>query len=45
MELLNQLLIAVELSWIKEDEMLEIRMEIEVVSIKINSLRKAALAK
>ena len=45
MELLNQLLIAEDLGWIKSDVMLEVRMEIEAISIKINSLRKSALAK
>lgn len=45
LELLNQLLIAVDLAWINETQLLEIRTKIELVSGKINSLRKSALAK
>ena len=45
MELLNQLLIAEELTLINKEEMVDVRTEIEVISVKINSLRKSALAK
>ena len=43
MELLNQLLIAFDLQWIKENEVAEIRTDMELVSAKINALRKSIL--
>ena len=41
MELLNQLLIAEALTWIKPAEVVVLRSSIEAVSVKINSLRKS----
>ncbi len=43
MELLNQLLISLDLGWISTEEMTEVRNEIEVISLKINALRKSIL--
>ena len=43
MELLNQLIISNELSWISNEELSIIRKDIEVVSFKINALRKSIL--
>ena len=43
MELLNQLLIAVDLGWIKKTDLASIRQDIEAISLKINALRKATL--
>jgi len=43
MELLNQLIISNELSWISSEELSIIRKDIEVVSFKINALRKSIL--
>jgi four helix bundle protein len=43
MELLNQLLIAFDLKWIAEDEVKRLREEIEIISAKINALRKSIL--
>jgi four helix bundle protein len=43
MELLNQLLIAFDLQWINENEVAEIRTDMELVSVKINALRKSIL--
>lgn len=45
MELLNQLLIAFDLSWIKETDIIAIRTDMELVSVKINALRKSILKK
>lgn len=43
MEALNQILISVDLGWISESELLELRQEIEVISFKINALRKSIM--
>lgn len=43
MELLNQLLVSVDLEWIKENELISLREEIEIISFKINALRKSIL--
>jgi four helix bundle protein len=43
MELLNQLLISYDLNWLDEEVLNGIRIDIEKVSIKINSLRKSIL--
>jgi four helix bundle protein len=43
MELLNQLLIASDLYWLTQEEMISVREDIEAVSIKINALRKSIL--
>lgn len=43
LEVLNQLLISVDLNWVTEAQLTESRHDIEVISAKINSLRKAAL--
>jgi four helix bundle protein len=43
MELLNQLIISKELSWISSEELAIIRNDIEIVSLKINALRKSIL--
>ncbi len=43
MELLNQLIISNELCWISSEELAIIRNDIEVVSFKINALRKSIL--
>ena len=45
MELLNQILISSDLNWIKETDVLKLRHQIETVSMKINSLRKATVNK
>jgi four helix bundle protein len=44
-EVLNQLLISYDLNWISETDLLDVRHEIEIISSKINSLRKSALNK
>jgi four helix bundle protein len=44
-EVLNQLLIGYELGWINQTDLNEIRTEIELISSKINSLRKSVLTK
>ncbi len=43
MELLNQLLIALELNWLPQEHFNEVRQELERISAKINSLRKTIL--
>ena len=43
MELLNQLIISNELTWIRSEELSDIRNDIEAVSFKINALRKSIL--
>jgi four helix bundle protein len=43
MELLNQCLICKDLSWIKEKELLNIRSQIELISVKVNGLRKSTI--
>lgn len=43
MELLNQLLIALELQWLTEGDFNETRQDLERISAKINSLRKSIL--
>ncbi len=40
-ELLNQAIISNDLSFFTEDDLLEIRSEIEKVTFKINALRKS----
>jgi four helix bundle protein len=40
MELLNQLMIAESLSWLDAGKMAELRPEFEMISLKINTLRK-----
>ena len=45
MELLNQILISSDLNWVKETDVLKLRHQIETVSMKINSLRKATVNK
>jgi four helix bundle protein len=45
MEVLNQLLISHDLNWISEKDLTDIRVEVEAVSLKINSLRKSVLTK
>lgn len=42
-ELLNQLIIASELEWIQAEEINLLREDIELVSFKINALRKSIL--
>lgn len=44
MELLNQLLISHDLNWIKENDLSGIRADLEIISAKINALRKATIA-
>ena len=44
-ELLNQLLISFDLEWISENELTSIRTEMEIISGKINALRKSILNK
>ena len=41
MELLNQLMIAESLSWLDAGKMPELRPEFEMISLKINTLRKS----
>ena len=41
LELLNQLILAVDLQYLSEIEMLAIRTEIQMISFKINSLRNS----
>ncbi|PIA77717.1 four helix bundle protein [Gaetbulibacter sp. 4G1] len=43
MEVLNQIIIAKELSFISEDDYQNIRIEIEKISNKLNALRKSQL--
>ncbi len=43
MELLNQLLISVDLNFMTEKDLLPTRTDIEIVSMKINALRKSAV--
>jgi four helix bundle protein len=43
MEVLNQLLISQDLNWISQQEIDEVRTQVEMISSKINSLRKSAL--
>jgi four helix bundle protein len=43
MELLNQLLIVDDLGWITNEDLLELRSDLEIISIKINRLRKVVL--
>lgn len=42
-ELLNHLLISFDLNWINENDLKAIRPEIELLSNKINALRRSAL--
>jgi four helix bundle protein len=44
-EVLNQLLISYDLTWISQTDLNEVRNDIELISSKINSLRKATLKK
>jgi four helix bundle protein len=44
-EVLNQLLISYELNWLTQTDLNEVRTDIELISSKINSLRKATLKK
>jgi four helix bundle protein len=43
MEVVNQLLISQDLNWISQHEIDEVRTQVEMISSKINSLRKSAL--
>lgn len=43
MELLNQVLISFDLGWVTDKEVMEIRTDMEVISLKVNSLRKSIL--
>ena len=43
LEVLNQILIAYELQWIKDSELAEVRTDLEIISSKINKLRKSVL--
>lgn len=43
LEVLNQLLISYELKWISQTDLDGLRTDIELISSKINSLRKATL--
>lgn len=45
MEILNQLLISYDLNWISETNLNTIRIDIEIISAKINSLRKSTFIK
>ncbi len=45
MELLNQIILSYDLDFIKENQYTDIRTEIESITYKINSLRKAILRK
>ena len=45
MEVLNQLLISCDLSWINENDLSVTRNDIEIISAKFNSLRKSILTK
>ena len=45
LEVLNQLLIVYDLKWISEDDLRALRLDIENISSKINSLRKSNLIK
>lgn len=45
MELLNQLLIAEELAWLSAADILELRNEMGVISLKLNALRKSLTEK
>lgn len=44
MELLSQCLISFDLGWLKEEEIKLIRNDLQLISLKINSLRKAILS-
>lgn len=44
-EVLNQLLISHELNWISQTDLNDARTDIELISSKINSLRKSTLKK
>ena len=44
MEVLNQLILAKELNYIKEEEFLELRLRIQKISNMLNALRKSQLA-
>lgn len=43
MELLNQLLISQELEWLKADDLKDTRADMEIISAKVNSLRKSIM--
>ncbi len=43
LELLNQLIIAVDLGWLPAEQLIQIRREIEILSNKLNSLRNFRL--
>ena len=43
MELLNQLLVSSDLNWLSKEEMNSLRTDIEIISMKINALRKSIL--
>ncbi len=45
MEVLNQLLISQDLNWITANDLGSLRTDIELISSKINSLRKSVLIK
>ena len=45
MELLNQLIISLELSYFSEDEMIDIRPKVEELANKLNSFRNSQLRK
>ena len=45
MELLNQLIISEELTWVSNELYSHLRAEVEHISNKINALRKAELKK
>ena len=44
-EVLNQLLISYELNWMSQVDLNDVRADIEIISSKINSLRKFTLSK
>jgi len=44
-EVLNQLMISHDLNWINQTDLNDVRADIEIISSKINSLRKSALSK
>lgn len=43
MELLSQLIISQELQWISQEELSSVRADLELISFKINALRKSIL--
>jgi len=45
MEVVNQLLISHDLNWISPSDLNDVRKDLEVISSKINSLRKSILNK